>query len=140
MSDARFLSPTRVQYLAEWDGWRPKRVLLAELRYYSAILGAEIKVPAGFVFDGESMPTAGPVTGPHCIPAGAVHDWLYASHLVDKDVADRIYQEALIAYGIDPFYADMRWRAVRDYGSGAYESAPARLRVLSVAALAAATL
>ena len=128
---ARFLTPCDVRFLDEWDGWRQRRVLLAPLRFFSAILEREVIVPAGFVCDGESRPTAGFLSGPECVAAGAVHDWLCASHETDEATAGLVYQEALLAGGIDPFYADMRWRMVRDWGGRAWASGPARRRILA---------
>jgi hypothetical protein len=139
MSDAaaRFLTPCRARFLEEWDGYRQKIALLEELRYASPLLGRELVVPAGFVSDRESRPTAGPITGPERTACGVLHDWLYASHVVEKVLADAIYREALAATGLDPVWVDQRYNAVAFYGDGAYESGPSRRRILAVAALVA---
>ena len=89
----RFLSALDVRLLAERESGRATWMLLAPLRYWSAVLQRDVVVPAGFVTDGESIPRhlAG-LTGPSCLHAGVVHDWLYQSHEATKDQADLVYR------------------------------------------------
>lgn len=129
---ARFLTPLRLHLLHEWDGWRPTWVLLDPLRYWSDVANREIVVRAGFVFDGESSPIYSGFTGPVCFHAGALHDWLYGTHELPKDLADSVYEEAMRSVGLDPYYADQRYRMVHDYGEGAYDSGPVRFRVIEL--------
>jgi hypothetical protein len=78
---SRFLSTCDVRYLPEWEGGRQLRMLLAPLVYESDVLGATVTVPAGLVFDGQSIPrTLAGLSGPECTEAGGVHDWLYLGH------------------------------------------------------------
>lgn len=132
---ARFLTPLRVQFLDEWDGWRQKIVVLEPLRFWSEALGRELTVPAGFVCDRESMPTRGPLTGREMNPAGVLHDWLYQSHELPRRYADEVYQEALLSMGLDEVRAAQRYQVVDDLGESAYESGPSRKRMLSLSAL-----
>ena len=130
MAEARFLSPLDARFLPEWDDWRQLIVLLAPLRYYSALADREIVVPAGFVCDRESRPTSGPVTGPEVNEAGVLHDYLYRSHELPRALADSVYQEALLAMGLHPVWADQRYRMVDCYGGRAYETGPSRCRII----------
>ena len=132
---AGFVTPLRVQFLAQWDGWRQLVVTLEPLRFRSVVLDREITVPAGFVSDRESRPTAGPISGPEMNPAGVLHDYLYRTHEVSRDEADAVYHEALLSMGLDPVWADQRYRAVAQLGASAFEHGPERFRLLNVLAL-----
>jgi len=52
---SRFVSTCDVRYLPEWEGGRQLRMLLAPLVYESDVLAATVTVPAGLVFDGQSI-------------------------------------------------------------------------------------
>ena len=110
-------------------------MVLEPLRYWSDVANREIVVQPGFVFDGESSPIYGAVTGPVCFHSGALHDWLYGTHELPKETADSVYEEAMRSVGLDPFYADQRYRMVRDYGQGAYDSGPVRFQIVDLTGL-----
>lgn len=135
MIEAKFLSALQVEQLAE-DRWR----LLSSLRYQSAVLGAIIVVPEGFLTDFESIPRWLPIVyaalygGAHA--AGVVHDFLVQTHIPkDQATADAVLYEAAGASGpgIFPLPSWKRhaiWAGVRIGGASAWASGPRRFQVL----------
>lgn len=119
-SKARFLSTLRTDRvgLASAD-----RLLLSPLVFESALLERQIHVPTGFVTDFASVPRA-PLTywlfGGVGDEAAVVHDFLYETQAVTRDLADLVYGEALEACGV------ARWRraamvlAVQLFGGSRY--------------------
>lgn len=74
-----------------------------DFRYQSDIAKQVITVPAGFVTDFASVPRI-PISywlfGDTSHEAAVVHDWLYKSKPVPRDVADEILKEASAVAGI----------------------------------------
>lgn len=111
--------------------WR----LMTPLRYVSALHRARLIVPAGFITDLASVPRwpfvflfFGDVTrGP-----AIVHDYLYQTHLVSKDHADLIFEEAMAADGVAGWRHRAMTAAVELLGARAYRTGPARYQVLNV--------
>lgn len=134
MKEAAFLSEFKVLDVA--DG---KEVRMLELeqpfQVYSAVLDAIITVPAGFRFDGESIPTVLHWLVP---PFGqskrgaCVHDYLYRYHgfhtisgelvPVSRKEADAVYFELVRAKGLSSWRAHIRWAALRGVGWIAWRS------------------
>ena len=104
------------------------RLLLAPLVYYSELLADLVIAPAGFVTDYASVPRA-PFTywlfGGIGDEAAVVHDFLYETGTVPREVADNVYLEALGAMAIPKWQRGPMWAAVRVFGSRRYKSAPA---------------
>ncbi|MBR4353762.1 MAG: DUF1353 domain-containing protein [Kiritimatiellae bacterium] len=107
---------------------RPKLEPVLEKNYYELIEPwlvrtpyGDFTVPAGFAYDGASIPrffwrvTGGPFQSPRCIAALA-HDYLYATHKVDRATADKIYRDMQIAVGIAKYKARIEYRALRIFG------------------------
>lgn len=123
-SKARFLSTLRTDRvgLASAD-----RVLLGVLAFDSVLLNRVIIVPAGFVTDFASVPRA-PFTywlfGGVADEAAVVHDFLYETGIVPRDVADDVYLEALEACGVAAWRRRAMWAAVRAFGARRYMPAP----------------
>ena len=68
-------------------------VYLTDFGYYSAILGCEIWIPAGMIFDYESIP----LFKSDSKRAGGIHDYLCrkdSDPIVSKQVAAAVYAEA----------------------------------------------
>lgn len=135
---SRFASHLDVRLLDGDDGGRPIWMLLAPLVYESDLLARTIEVPPGFVTDFESIPEllAGFSGGKRCNRTGALHDWLYRSHLLGDDeeakrLSDSVAREAWVVDGLDPIYADQREASVAFYGKSAWASGPRRLEVLT---------
>lgn len=96
-------------------GPRPIVELTRPLVFESGIAGA-ITVPAGFRFDGASIPqVAMGITGWPGIRAACVHDWLLLQPGYDRRTADLVFREALAHCGVGHDLADLMFRAVRAY-------------------------
>jgi len=87
--------------------------LYRTFRYQSEVLGETIIIPAGFVTDFCST-----WSHKYARQAGAVHDWLYASAMVDRSTSDLVLKEAIQSYPT-LFVRSLAWPyylAVRAYG------------------------
>ena len=93
--------------------------LLADLVFWSAIFGAAILVPKGFITDFASVPRM-PIlfwlAGDKARAAAIIHDYLYWSGLVDRATADRIFREAMQVSGVPAWRRWGMWAGVRSGG------------------------
>lgn len=86
-----------------------------------------IYIKAGFIFDGASIPRAlwrlcgHPFTCPR-VAAALAHDWLYASHAVDRELSDKIYRELQKVLGIGFFSRNTEYYTLRLFGGAAWKS------------------
>ena len=86
-----------------------------------------ISIKKGFEFDGASIPRAlwrlcgHPLEAPR-VAAALAHDWLYASHAVDRTVADAIYREVCRMVGIGWLRRGVEYLALRLCGGAAWWS------------------
>ena len=84
-----------------------------------------IFINSGFIFDGASIPRAlwrlcgHPFTCPR-VAAALAHDWLYASHVVDRETADKIYRELQKVLGIGFFSRNTEYYTLRLFGGAAW--------------------
>lgn len=84
-------------------------------------------IGAGFVTDGASVPRmawafAGhPMESPRVVAALA-HDWLYASHAVDRATADAVYAAILRAVGRASWRVAIEHAVLRMFGGFAYDA------------------
>lgn len=129
---AEFLTEFRVLDVTE-DREVQRLMLLEPFRVYSAVLDDQIQVSEGFEFDGESIPL--------CMqtlvkPFGqsrrgaCVHDWLYrhggyyradSSFVrVTRKQADEVYRELILAKGLAPWRATIRYSILRLVGWAAW--------------------
>lgn len=130
---AEFLSDMVAYDVSE--GTQTRQYQLAErFGFYSAVLGAEVWIEPGFIFDGESIPTflhwLVPPFGQSKRGACA-HDYLYrhagyasASGLVpvSRETADKVYHELVTAKGLPKWRAAMRYRVLRLVGGAAWKA------------------
>lgn len=126
---AAFLTALRLERHA--DVW----LVLAPLRYRSAVVDAVIEVPVGFLTDLASVPrvpflfwaAGGAAPGP-----AVLHDWLCQSHPpgVSWVQAAAVFLEAMSLDGTPGWRARLMWLGVRIAGAAAWDSGPARRRVL----------
>jgi hypothetical protein len=124
---AKFLDPLDARELPD-NFW----LLLAELRYDSAILGARVIVDKGFVTDLSSVPRvpfAFWIAGDTARKAAVIHDWLYSVRLAGKmpDVdrrrlADEVFLEAMAAEGVPLWRRTLMHAAVRLWGEGRWRA------------------
>lgn len=128
-----FLSDFRVFAVAE--GTTVNEYKLAEdFIVFSETLKARVVVPAGFDFDGESIPLwlvglAHPMG--ECRRGACVHDYLYrysgyknaAGHFVPvtRAQADAVYYELILAKGTPKWRATIRWALLRAVGFFAWQ-------------------
>ena len=95
-------------------------------RYQSDIAGRMFTVPVGFFTDFASVPRISIIyemLGDTAHEPAVVHDWLYYSALVPRDIADKVLLEAMIVFGIPvwrrwPIYWGVRlggWYAWNDH-------------------------
>jgi len=86
-----------------------------------------ITVRKGFTFDGASIPRflwrlcGHPMEVPR-VAAALGHDWIYASHLVDRATADAIYREICRMVGIGWLRRGVEYRTLRLCGGAAWYS------------------
>jgi hypothetical protein len=102
--------------------WR----LLSELVYQSDVAATVFVVPIGFVTDFASVPRIPGVfdlVGDTAHAAAALHDWLYTTHPVPRDIADAVLQEAAKVSGVSPFKAWLMWAGVRVGGASHWSPA-----------------
>jgi hypothetical protein len=124
---AEFLSEYEALDVSEGRETRTFR-LLSPLVVYSAVLEAELCVPAGFTFDGESIP---PLLHWLVPPFGqskrgaCVHDYLYRHagyfsagvlNPVTRAQADAVYRELVALKGLPRWRATVRWATLRLVG------------------------
>jgi hypothetical protein len=127
-----------VRVLPDREGQRLQWALLAPFRFWSDVVTSELIVPAGFTTDGESIPwLIVSLSGPASLRAGVIHDWWVRARIGDHDTGARVYEEALIADGVDRRWAALKAWYVERYGRKAWETGPNRLRILAPDELAA---
>ena len=88
-----------------------------------------LTVPAGFEFDGASIPPpVWPIIGspfdPRFVRAALLHDWAYSSHLIGRKTADVAFRDILIADGVGEWRAELMYRAVRLAGAASWSDSP----------------
>jgi hypothetical protein len=75
-------------------------------------------IPRGFEFDGASIPRAfwfwvGSPFEPQFWEAALIHDWLYLTHILPRNIADEAFRLALLQAGVGAVRARIMWAAVR---------------------------
>ena len=99
------------------DGWYI--VLDTDLDF--TLDGTHYVVPAGFRSDGMSVPRwLWSIVSPRLdfitLVPSVIHDWLYATHIVARAVADGWYREALVRCGYGIVKAFVVWLAIKIFG------------------------
>jgi hypothetical protein len=99
-------------------------VLLNEFEFEN--FGIKVKIPAGFVFDGASIPrllwvTAGSPYQPQYIGPALIHDYIYTYHntlksKITRAQADSVFKQCLLLNKVHPFQANRMYAAVRTFG------------------------
>lgn len=118
---SRFLTPLDVELVDDnANKWR----LRSPLAYDSDLVGHVIGIPAGFVTDFASVPripVAFWLTGDCAHEPAVVHDYLYATCEVPRDMADAVLLEAMEVVGVPAWrrwviYAGVRVGGWQFYG------------------------
>jgi hypothetical protein len=98
--------------------------LLADFVWYSEKYGL-ITVPTGFPTDFASTPqfvwSIMPKNGDHYDGVAVVHDWIYNQHLLPQAACDELFLEGMLACGVSWIRAHTMYRALRMFGSFAYD-------------------
>lgn len=117
---ARFLTELQVKLVDEQrNRWR----VLLPLVFHSALYESFFSVPAGFITDFASVPRVPLVyllAGDTARSAAVVHDYLYTG-LVDRDVADDVFLEAMAVSGVPAWRRYPMYWAVRACGGSRYK-------------------
>jgi hypothetical protein len=95
--------------------WR----VVEPFHYQSDVAGATFIVPAGFTTDFCSVPRipiAFDILGSRARRAGVVHDYLYSTHPVDRETADKVLREMALLCGLNEAEAESMYLAVRAGG------------------------
>ncbi len=84
--------------------------------------GRVFKIPAGFQYDGASVPSAlyqliGTPFNPQFMRAAAFHDWLYHTHQLKRKEADKMLCDLLEQDGVGSGKSFLIYQAVRLAGS-----------------------
>ena len=93
-------------------------VLLESITY------EEITVPAGFIFDGASIPVGLRPIFPHGgakFFASCIHDYAYKTGVVSKERADALFLQAMLENGVEEWKANTMYAAVKLFGSSHYK-------------------
>lgn len=129
MTTGAFLDPLviRAYDKGEW-------VLATDFRYQAAN-GVIYVAPKYFVTDLASTPWISTpfLRGIEDRAAGVIHDWLYCSQLVSREVADLLFQEMVLSLGADPTRAKMMYWGLRVGASGAYKACEGGPKVTDLA-------
>lgn len=100
--------------------------LAKPLSYSSDVAGRVITVPAGFRTDLASVPRL-PVVywlcGGRANKPAVVHDFLYSTGLIARDIADAVFLEAMCVVGVPFAYRRLMWAGVRLGGASHYVAA-----------------
>ncbi len=95
--------------------WR----LASPLTYSSDVSGLTITVPVGFITDFASVPRA-PIafwlTGDTAHEPAVIHDYLYATGLLPRALADSVLLEAMAVEGVPSWRRYAMYYAVRAFG------------------------
>lgn len=114
---SKFILPLRVEPATDEDdgNWR----LIAPLVYKSDVAGQTFIVPADFVTNFASVPRIPVIyelAGDTSSAAATVHDYLYSTHIVTREVADAVLREASALTAVPWWRRQMMWAGVRVFG------------------------
>lgn len=102
--------------------------LVQPLGYQSNVAGITITAPAGHRTDFCSVPRvpfAFMVLGDRARKAGTIHDRLYVTHELPRELADEVLREMLLLDGVGHFEAMQFYLAVRQFGGSHWGPDPA---------------
>lgn len=91
--------------------------------FYSDRLGLEIWCEIGFrtnFVTGRKLFIVRKIVQPKMNPAAVVHDHLYGSRIVSREMADAVFRDAMLCSGVATWRAWAAWAAVRVFGAQHY--------------------
>lgn len=84
------------------------------------------EIPEGFRYDGASVPWIAsrlfPRKGRPYDRAACLHDYLYATHLLTRKQADKLFYKAMLSDSVSKWRAYIVYQAVNLFGSSAYNA------------------
>ena len=97
--------------------------------------GETIVVPRYFSYDGATIPSLAwqmmyTPFDPIVMTPALVHDWLYATHQLEKEDVDCLFEKLLRENGVPPVKADLMFRGVEFFGAAAWENSDDDLKYL----------
>lgn len=104
--------------------------LLEPLGFVSTVAGRTITAPVGHRTDFCSVPRvplAYDMLGNRARRAGTLHDLLYVTHELSREVADKVLYEMLLVDGVGVFEAHEFLLAVRAFGGSHWGPDPVKL-------------
>jgi len=110
--------------------------LTAPLSFDSVVAGRPITAPAGHRTDFCSVPRvplAYDMLANRARKAGTLHDRLYITHELPREVADQVLREMLLQDGVGEFEAQEFFAAVRMFGGSHWGPDPVAAPVLATA-------
>lgn len=123
---SKFKTLLRVEQIDdESNDGRGSWKLLAPLVYQSDVAETVFVVPTDFITDYASVPRipiAFWLTGDTAHAAAVIHDFLYTTQEVTRDIADAVLQEAAIVAGVPAWRAWLLWAGVRLGGGSHWEN------------------
>lgn len=118
---SRFLTDLKAECIDDSaNDYRGDWQLLAPLVYQSDVAGQVITVPTGFETDFESCPRLPVIfflAGELTREAAVVHDYLYSTGIMPRDVADAVLKEACQLTGVPAWRSWLIWAGVRVGGA-----------------------
>jgi hypothetical protein len=121
---SRYLTDLDVRLLSDKEGGGGSWMLMSPLLYESDVADKIIKVPTAFETDFASVPRV-PIVfdlmGDLAHAAAALHDYLYTTGEVPREVADAVLKEAAIVSGVPKWKAWAMYFAVRIFGQSHYQ-------------------
>jgi hypothetical protein len=90
--------------------------LVQPLQFQSDVAGRTFTAPIGLRTDFCSTPMVGGFKFDRYRRAGTIHDKLYGSHEVEREIADSVLREMLLAEGAPEVEAEAFFCAVREFG------------------------
>lgn len=110
-----------------WLSGRATRWIVLE-DWLVCIDGVQYCVPAGYIFNGSSIPWwlwwLFPPSYAPAWEASCLHDWFYSHfhHRVSKTFADAAFRAVMIFHGARPWVADAFHFAVSRFGRGGWQA------------------
>lgn len=128
---SKFLTPLKLELLIDEGGsilrnrsGRPLYMLLDDLVYQSDIAKQTFTASMGYITDLESCPRFPPVAyalfGEMTQRGAVIHDMLYGTGLVPRDMADSVLKEASMVDGATAWQAAGIYAGVRVGGASHY--------------------
>jgi hypothetical protein len=118
---SRFVTPLRAEEVDEFEGIDR---LLEPLGYESDLLDCRVDAPTGFLTDWASVPRL-PLMylayGGKGKKAAGIHDLLYHSRAVSREMADQVLREAMLACGYSRLTAWAFYQACRVGGQARWD-------------------